>query len=245
MKEKDNFLESQNKNLIMKIINSISNLKYYLCFCCINQEKRNEFLLRHNISIEVAPEPEDVIYENLEFSWVQRLFRTLLVYIISFILIAMCFFFILYLNSVQIKKSQNDKTNNIIYRYGVSASISLIIAVINAIFENILIILTKLEKQISMTNYFLSYSIKLTILTFFSSVIIPYLSSNYYKAQLNHDILITNCLTMFISNSFLIPITWTINFEFFLKKLRRCIIKRKNKRLPQDELNTLFEFIPT
>ena len=243
MKEKDNFLESQNKDLIMKIINSISNLKYYLCLCCINKDKRNEFLLRHNISIEVAPEPEDVIYENLEFSWVQRLFRTLFVYIISFILIAMCFFFILYLNSVQIKKSQNEKTNNIIYRYGVSASISLIIAVINAIFENILIILTKLEKQISMTNYFLSYSIKLTILTFFSSVMIPYLSSNYYKAQLNHDILITNCLTMFISNSFLIPITWTINFEFFLKKIRRCIIKRKNKRLPQDELNTLFELL--
>jgi hypothetical protein len=90
-----------------------------------------------------------------------------------------------------------------------------------------------------MTNYFLSYSIKLTILTFFSSVIIPYLSSNYYKEQLNYDILITNCFTMFLSNSFLIPITWTINLDYFLKKLRICIINKKMKRLPQDELPLL------
>ena len=94
-----------------------------------------------------------------------------------------------------------------------------------------------------MTNYFLSYSIKLTILTFISSVIIPYLSSNYYDEQLNHDILITNCFTMFLSNSFLIPITWTINFDYFLKKLRICIINKKKKRLPQDELNTLYELL--
>ena len=94
-----------------------------------------------------------------------------------------------------------------------------------------------------MTNYFLSFSIKLTILTFFSSVLIPYLSSNYYDEQLNHNILITNCFTMFLSNSFFIPITWTINFDFFLKKIRIYIIHKKNKKLPQDELNSLYELL--
>ena len=147
------------------------------------------------------------------------------------------------MNNIQIRQSQSEEGNNIVNTYGVSISISLIIAIINSIFQNVLVILTKIEKQICMTNYFLSYSIKLTILTFFSSVIIPYLSSNYYKEQLNYDILITNCFTMFLSNSFLIPITWTINFDYFLKKLRICIINKKKKRLPQDELNTLYELL--
>ena len=94
-----------------------------------------------------------------------------------------------------------------------------------------------------MTNYYLSYSIKLTILTFLSSTIIPYLSSNYYEEQLNHDILITNCFTMFLSNSFIVPITWIFNLDFFIKKLRIYIINKKKKRLPQKELNNLYELL--
>ena len=242
MKEKENFLEIHKNNFIMNLINSLSNLKYYLCSCCINPSKRKEYFLKHNFSIEEAPEPEDVIFENLEFSWVKRLSRILLAYAISFVLIVMCFFFILYLNNIQIKNSQSGH-ENIIVRYILSVSISLIIAVINSIFQKIFIVLTKIEKQFCMTNFLLSYSIKITIFTFFSSAIIPFLSSNYYNKQLNHDILITNCLTMFLSNSFLIPIIWTINFEYFLKKLRKCIIRKKRKRLPQKELNTLFELL--
>ena len=243
MQDKDRFLECRKKNLIMTIINMIINLKYYLYCCCINSSKRREYFLKHNIVIDEALEPEDIIYENLEFNWIQRLFRIIFVYIISSMLIAICFFFILYLNSIQARQSQSNKGNNIKAKYSVSISISLNITIINVIFQKILVILTKIEKQICMTNYFLSYSIKLTILTFISSVIIPYLSSNYHKEQLNHDILITNCFTMFLSNSFLTPITWTINFDYFLKKLRICIINKKKKRLPQDELNSLYELL--
>ena len=110
-----------------------------------------------------------------------------------------------------------DSDDNIVYRYGFSAFISIVIGIINAIFQKILVVLTQMEKHICMTNYFLSYSIKLTILTFFSNVLIPYLSSSRFKDKLSHDILVTNCFTMFLSNSFIIPITWTINFEFVLK----------------------------
>ena len=175
MKEKDKFLEHHNKNLLKTIINSISNLKYYLFYRCINTSEIVEFYFKNNISIEEAPEPEDIIYENLEFSKTQRLLRIFLSYIISIILIAICFFFILYLNSIQIRQSQSDEGNNIVNTYGISISISLSITVINNIFQNILVVLTRFEKQICMTNYFLSFSIKLTILTFFSSAIIPFL----------------------------------------------------------------------
>ena len=241
MKEKDKFLENHKKNIIISIIKSIYNLKYYICFCCINSSKRKQYFLKNKMIIEQAPEPEDIIYENLEFSQIERLFRILLVYIISFIIIAICFFFILYLNKFQIE-SDKEK-NSIVKKYGISLSISLIITIINSVFQKLLLFFTKLEKQICMTNYYLSYSIKLTILTFLSSTIIPYLSSNYYEEQLNHDILITNCFTMFLSNSFIVPITWIFNLDFFIKKLRIYIINKKKKRLPQKELNNLYELL--
>ena len=242
MKEKEKFIEYHQKNILMTFIYYLSSLKYYLCTCCINPAKKKDFLLKKNIKIEIAPEPEDVIYENLEFDWVQRLSRILLAYFISSIIIVICFFLILYLNNIQIRRSQSDH-DDIVNRYGVSILISLIIALINSFFQKILNILTKIEKQICMTDFFLSYSIKLTVLTFCSSVLTPYLSNNLYQEHLNHDILITNCFTMFISNSFLIPITWIFNFEFILKKLRKCIIKKKNKRLPQKELNSIYELL--
>ena len=241
MKEKDKFLENHKKNIIISIIKSIYNLKYYICFCCINSSKRKQYFLKNKMIIEQAPEPEDIIYENLEFSQIERLFRILLVYIISFIIIAICFFFILYLNKFQIE-SDKEK-NSIVKKYGISLSISLIITIINSVFQKLLLFFTKLEKQICMTNYYLSYSIKLTILTFLSSTIIPYLSSNYYEEHLNHDILITNCFTMFLSNSFIVPITWIFNLDFFIKKLRIYIINKKKKRLPQKELNNLYELL--
>ena len=241
MKEKDKFLENHKKNIIISIIKSIYNLKYYICFCCINSSKRKQYFLKNKMIIEQAPEPEDIIYENLEFSQIERLFRILLVYIISFIIIAICFFFILYLNKFQIE-SDKEK-NSIVKKYGISLSISLIITIINSVFQKLLLFFTKLEKQICMTNYYLSYSIKLTILTFLSSTIIPYLSSNYYEEQLNHDILITNCFTMFLSNSFIVPITWIFNLDFFIKKIRIYIINKKKKRLPQKELNNLYELL--
>ena len=241
MKQKDKFIESKKeKYLLIKLIKSLLNLKYYLCYYCISKEKRKEYFLKHYLSIEDAPEPEDIIFENLEFSWLQRLLRIFFAYIISFILIAICFFFILYINRFQIKES---KENNDLYRYGLSVSVSLVIVIINLIFQKILVYLTEIEKQICMTNFFLSYSIKLTFLTFLTSVIIPFLSSNYYMKQLNHDILIINCFTMFLSNSFLIPISWTFNFDYFLKKLRIYIINKKKKHLPQDELNNLYELL--
>ena len=36
IEEKDKFLDIHSKNLILTLISSLSNLKYYICNCCIN-----------------------------------------------------------------------------------------------------------------------------------------------------------------------------------------------------------------
>jgi len=229
------------KNLIMTIFFGIKNLKYFLCCCCVNKSERDLFFLKRNIAVKVAPEPEDVIFENLQYSAFERFFRTLLVYFLSIIIIFVCFIIILFLNDFQIEKMKNN-SNNFIIKYGISISITLIISVLNTIFQFILESLTKKEKQVSNTNYYLSFSIKLTIFTFLTSGIIPLISS-YYHSQSKYDLLLTNMLTLFLSNSFLTPIMWTLNFEFFKKKLQICLIKDNYQNYTQDELNKIYELL--
>ena len=243
MKDQKNFLEPYPKNIIMTIFVLIKDLKYYLCFCCIDKHKKKNFLIKRHISISSAPEPEDVIFENLQYSSYERFVRVIFIYLISFVVIFICFIIILGLNYLQINYNEGDNENKVIVKYIMSISISLIISIVNKIFHSLLDYITKKEKQISMTNYYLSYSVKLTLFTFITSAIIPLISSYYYLSEVNHDILITNMLTIFLSNSFLTPLMWSLNFEFLLRKLKICLVEKKNIYYSQKELNKLYELL--
>ena len=239
--EKEKILEPYPKNVIMTIFVWIKNLKYFLCCCCVSKSERDQFFLKRNVRIKEAPEPEDVIFENLQYSAFERLFRTILVYFLSLIMIFVCFIIILFLNDFQIKKLKNN-SNNFVIKYGISISITLIISILNTIFQFILEYLTKKEKQYCNTDYYLSFSIKLTIFTFLTSGIIPLISS-YYHSKSKYDLLLANMLTLFLSNSFLTPIWWSLNFQFFKKKLKICLIKDNFENYTQDELNKIYELL--
>ena len=82
MKEQEKFLDQFPKNFIMNLILSIKNQKYFLCGCFITKKKKKEFFLKKNIKVEVAPEPEDVIFENLQYSSFQRNLRIIFTYLL-------------------------------------------------------------------------------------------------------------------------------------------------------------------
>ena len=241
IEEHENFLEPFPKNIISSFFINIKNLKYFLCCCFINKNKRKNFFLKRNISVEAAPEPEDIIFENLQYSSCERFIRMLFIYIFSLIIIAGCFIIILFLNNFQTKRS-NKKGVLPLVKYGLSLAISLVISILNSIFQYILENLTKKEKQISMTNFHLSFSIKLTIFTFFTSAIIP-LISNYVFSKAEFDLLVTNMFMLFITNAFLTPFMWSINFEFLLKKIKICLLTQNQETYTQKELNELYELL--
>ena len=93
-----------------------------------------------------------------------------------------------------------------------------------------------------MTNFYLSFSIKLTLFTFFTSAIIP-LISNYFFSKADYNLLVTNMLMLFITNAFLTPIMWSMKFEYLLKKVKICLLKRNQETYTQKELNELYELL--
>ena len=243
MEEKEKFLKRYPKSFIGSLIISLKNLKYFCCCCLIIKNSKKRYILQKDIEIDEAPEPEDIIFENLHISSKERFCRIFLVYFLSVIIIGICLIIIIGLNHFQIKYQKVNNNKKIFITYFVSFIISCVTFLLNSIFQISLGYLTRIEKQISMTNYYLSFSIKLTFFSFMTSGIVPLLSNYYYDPKNNYNLLLTNMFTLFLINSFLTPIMWTFDFKYWLKKYNiNKIEKNGNSDLTQRELNTLYEF---
>ena len=239
--DKEKFLSPYPESFVMFLLISFLNLRYYFCGCFIHKSKKKRFLFKKNMTAEAAPEPEEVQFENLEISSYERFCRTLFIYFISFVIIAISFILISRLNLIQKNIKSKNVNHNLLIKYGVSFVITLVISIINIIFQIFLEFLTKLEKHITMTNYYLSFSIKLTLFTFITSSIIP-LVSNYIYNNGDYDLLVANMFIVFLTNSFVTPIMWTLNFKYFLKKIIQFIVESKKiQNCTQRELNNLYE----
>ena len=247
IKDKEEFYNNFPHFFIESFYYKIKKIKYYL-FCCFIDKKKRKRLAREKIRVYLAPEPEDVIWENMEFSVFQRFYRIIIIYFLSFLLIGFAFVVVYFLNDYQEKIEEKNwsETTKLI----ASFSITIFISLLNKFLEIIMEIFTKIEKQKSMTNFYLSYSIKLTIFTFMTSAFVPFLA-NYIRNGHNlnnHDnkILITNMLVLFLTNAFLHPIVWTLNISLIIKKIRIYFIERR--KVPnsmhfktQKELNDIYE----
>ena len=246
LKDKEEFYNNYPHFFIETIFYFFKNIKFYIC-CCFIDKKNKINKNRERIRVYLAPEPEDVIWENMEFTVFQRFYRIIFIYFLSFLFIGIGFLIVYQLNEYQEHIEKQIWSD--ILKYIASFSITIIVSILNVILEVIMKLFTKMEKPKSMTSYYLSYSIKLAIFTFMTSALIPFLS-NYLSGKLKeHDnkTLITNMLFLFLTNSFLKPIVWTLNISLIIKKIRIFFIERK--KVPnsmhfktQKELNDLYEY---
>jgi hypothetical protein len=180
IKDKQEFYNNFPHFFIESVFYYIKNIKYYIC-CCFIDEKNRKNRKKERIRVYLAPEPEDVIWENMEFTLFQRFYRIIIIYSLSIFLILIAFYLLYILNYY--KEITDDKNWAQILKYIVSFSITIIISILNFILKFIMKYFTKIEKQKSMTNYYLSFSIKLTIFTFMTSALVPFFS-NYISFNL-------------------------------------------------------------
>ena len=240
LKEQEDFLSQYPSNIVSYFLKIIWELKYIFCCCCVKKDPKI------NLDAIVAPEPEDILYENIEYTSLQKTFRIIIVYIISILLIGICFGIFIGLNILQ--EYINSKAIHFILSYVISLLNTSVSSILDASFQMILDFLTKMEKQYTMTEYYRSYSLKLTIFTFFTSAVVPLICELIRRSN-GYEILISNMLMMFLVNAFVTPIMWTLNFTFFLKQFRICLLKwnkdpkevDKSHNMTQRELNDLFE----
>jgi hypothetical protein len=141
-KEYNNYLDQFPSSFFSKIYYNIYYLfaVYFLC-CAFSQKSRDNLRKKVKLTVERAPEPQDIIWENLQYSGFQRIKRTCFVYFITFILIGVSFGIVLGLNYVQ--SNTNKELDDVYLRYGLSIVISVIISVINFLISYILTYLSR------------------------------------------------------------------------------------------------------
>ncbi len=245
IKDAENFYNEFPQTFLSKLWVFIKNLRYYLFCCCYSKEKIERFHRRKKMKVYHAPEPEDIIWENLEFTTWNRFQKSLKIYGISLLLIGLSFGIVIGLTYLQNKSNEGSK--NTFMKYGISLLITGVISLINMIFQWILDYLTKLEHQRTKTEYYLSFSVKLTIFTFLNSAVIPLVGNYIQYGWGENDNLVNNMTTMFICNAFLTPILWTFNIAFIIKRIRIYFLEKKENpdsqhNLTQKNLNLLYEY---
>ena len=245
IKQQEEYLSKLPSNFFDYIINFFKNLFYIFCSCCTKKDSLNYY--KRHITFEAAPEPEDVIFENLQTKPFWRIINTLIVYFLSIIICGVSFVAIIYLNKLQ-KKIDNDKENKTTHTlllYVISFGITGVTSVIDIILEIVLEKLTKWERQTTWTNFYLSYSLKLTLFSFLNSAVIPIVCELVINKSNGYQFLINNMLMKFLVNAFVTTIMWTVNVGCVLKLFRQCLIERKDKiNYNQKELNKIYELPP-
>ncbi len=245
--EQEKFLNQYSKNWFTGLLSTLKNFKYYFCSCLLSKEDKNKWERENEESVSCAPEPDDIIFENLETTKLGRIKRTLITTMISFIIIAISFIIVVLLTMAQEKIDNMSFGAKNFSKYAVSLGITVVTSLVNIIFQGLLESLTKVERHISITDQNLSFSVKLTIFTFVNSSIVPLISnalSNLSNIAINYDLLVSNILINFIVNAVVSPTMWSINPGFYYKKWRIWNIENKINphNMTQRELNELYEY---
>ena len=107
--------------------------------------------------------------------------------------------------------------------------------------------LTFYEKIEIKTYYYISFSIKLTLFTFFTIAVLPVVS-NYIFGFDGSDILVNNLLMIFITDIFLPPVLFYLGPDLAIKLFKRSKarmdlknVKLEKSTYTQRELNEIFE----
>ncbi len=93
-------------------------MEYYLCPCYV--DKNSLYYLKRNAIFKAAPEPEDIIFENLEITTFSRNIRTFIIHIISIFIVCFNLGINVALDRIQVLLDKKNEDNLVFYLYLIS-----------------------------------------------------------------------------------------------------------------------------
>jgi hypothetical protein len=134
----------------------------FLCGFCCDEKKVKKLRRRLLLRVSPAPEPTDILWANLDISFIESVARTLICYFITVLMLGGSFVIILTLNVYQKRNKDNPKPSKV----PINLIISIIINIINYFAVRTINKLTDYEKKSSLSRKYLSNSIKLQLVNF-------------------------------------------------------------------------------
>jgi len=212
----------------------------------------------HKVKIRRAPEPRDILWENLEFCERERAPTKLFSYVITSLVIFTSFGIILLINWAQGKaETQFGKESSVIQ--GLSIVASLFIFLANEALSVLTRTIVSYEKHKTYTHHLRAIAKRLAIAQFLNSAL-----SNLFAQVIladGHDTLaskireinyygkgglLENIYWVFVTNALLPPLLTIFDLQYFWKRFKIYLVKRQESKghrntLTQSEANKLYE----
>ena len=134
----------------------------------------------HNIYLKRAPEPEDIIWENLAYNFMDKARRVILTWLITLVILCICFAInLLITQEIRTRRDEAEENDE---SYATVNGLSFLGAMTTVMLNRMLSIFitkfTKLEKHHTTTEYQISTAFKLGIAMFINSALIPLFINN-------------------------------------------------------------------
>ena len=213
------FKKNYPSTFIQKVLKSFKNCCLLRCCCCFLNDKDAKKLRSYlNLTVFKPPEPEDIIFSNLEFSFCYRFTKSVVNYLKVILLLGISFGSCLLFNYIQHKSEKNFESKTTL-QYCISLCITVVTSLINFFIKSSFSDYTENEKMWSYTDKYLSLSIKISIFTFFNSGIVPLLTNYIEYGWESHENLVNNMFMIFLCGSLVAPLSSLTCYDLLLNKI--------------------------
>ena len=205
------------------------------------------FFKNEILKIERAPEPNDIIWENLGYSWSFILKRKIFTSLATFFGLACSFVGILAVSYFQrFLIAQDNSQDNYLEKIVINSMGAATIVMINHVLNYVIDLFTAMEKHSTYTGYQTALAGKKIIAAFFNTAFIYILISIYFSDLVGRTGLVQNLLYIYINNMIINVMLFIFDPFYLLKLYKQRQFERnpENTFLRQNEANSLFEDYP-
>lgn len=221
----------------------LKRIKIYLkkIFCLSNKELyKNSYFL----DVRRAPEPNDIIWENLDVPRSKKLFYICLTNIATFVLLLISFSLVLGVSYYQ--SYLQKKELSFVAKQAVNMMGAVLITLINHTMHDVIEKFTKYERPSTYTNFDSSLAQKKVMALFLNTSIIYILVSWSYDNFAGKNGLVDSLFYIFLSNMFVTSILVSFDIAAQIKRLKRWLLEKSSwvlsrMDITQQEANVLYE----
>lgn len=207
------------------------------------------FRFKNKYKIHSAPEPNDLIWENFGTPLKDKLFKRLVTFVVTFVIIGISFGIILALKYAQVsidKKLTELNKNSLLANIFIAIGISFFISVINYILHQLLVIFTRYETYKTYSNHFAEIVFKITIAKFVNTALIILIATKIVNKNNDWEVfnqagIIGNIFVIMVISVASETLYWLIDPSYMLRVIRRRIIKGRLGSSLQCEVNEAYE----
>jgi hypothetical protein len=202
-----------------------------------------------HLIVEAAPEPNDIIWENIGTTFMEKLKARLRTYMFCLLALAasfvMIYFASYYQESIQSdydNTPESDRTKSDLVKVRMMSILpSVGVVVINIILEKVIRTLTYFEKHETLTEYNSSVALKLTFAQVVNTALIAFIVNLDWKNKwFVPGGLIEDMTWILISNALVQPLLKIFNVQHLVKYIQRRRAPN-DPTLTQSEANEIFE----